>query len=200
MLDKPVAAVIDADLAFAERVERALARHFQVRIHTAHAHFLRDGYLPVTDAVVCEMGGPQVDALSLQSVFPKGRAPPMLFITASTDAKAAVAAFRAGAVDYLFKPVTDEALTKAAQTLADEVASRKRARADQTEAMLAELTPRERQVLELIGRGLSTKEIARLLILSPRTVDAHRAQIIAKTGVRRAAELIVLATQARLTG
>jgi FixJ family two-component response regulator len=200
MLDKPVAAVIDADLAFAQRVAHALERHFQVRIHNAHAHFLRDGYLPVIDAVVCEMGSGQAEGLAFQSAFPKGRAPALLFITASMDAKAAVAAIRAGAVDYLFKPVTDEALAQAAEALLKEVETRKRARLDQTESVLSELTPRERQVLDLIGRGLSTKEIARLLILSPRTVDAHRAQIIAKTGVRRAAELIVLATQARKTG
>ena len=193
LFDKPRAAIVDPDTRFAQVLAEVLDALFNVRVHTSYAQFDRDAYRPVTDVIIGELGAEQ-EGLAFLEGLPRVGAPVVLFITGSSDARAAVSALRHGAFDYVFKPLDRDALVTLAKRLTDEVERRRSAKTDEYAALVEELSPRERQVLELVGRGLSTKEIAQLLILSPRTVDAHRAQIIAKTGVRRSAELIMLST------
>jgi FixJ family two-component response regulator len=193
LFDKPRAAIVEPDICFAQVLAEVLDTHFNVRVHSTYAQFERDAFRPVTDVVIGELGVEQEGLAFLESL-PRISAPVVLFITASTDARAAVSALRAGALDYVFKPVNREDAAVLARRLTDEVERRREVKTNEYAQVVELLSPRERQVLELVGRGLSTKEIAQLLILSPRTVDAHRAQIISKTGVRRSAELIVLST------
>jgi FixJ family two-component response regulator len=193
LFDKPRAAIVEPDTCFAQLLAEVLDASFNVRVHANYGQFQRDGYRPVTDVIVGEIGADQ-EGLAFLEALPRVGAPVVLFITASGDARAAVSALRRGAFDYVFKPVERSAVEELTRGLLKEVQRRRAARTGEYVLLLEELSPRERQVLELVGRGLSTKEIAQLLILSPRTVDAHRAQIIAKTGVRRSAELIALST------
>lgn len=103
---------------------------------------------------------------------------------------AAVRAVRQfGGIDYLEKPIVEADLLRSVAEAASLGATRRRAR-----TRLAMLTARELRVLALIVRGHSTKEVARFLAISPRTVEDHRAQISAKTGARTLAAMISLVT------
>ena len=117
---------------------------------------------------------------------------PFVIITGHGDVASARAAFQSEAVDFLEKPF-DEADLRAAleKGLAKELGRLERAAAANDEdSKLAKLTPREREVLVLVGKGLHAKEIARALAISPRTVEVHKASLMAKLGARNVAELV----------
>jgi FixJ family two-component response regulator len=118
---------------------------------------------------------------------------PIVFLTAYGDIPATVRAIRAGAVDFLTKPVEIPVLLDRIQAiLAQEAQRHARKRAErEVAAGLATLTPREAEVASLLVTGRSNKEIARKLGISHRTVEAHRARVMDKT---RAANLIQLAS------
>lgn len=112
----------------------------------------------------------------------------IIFVTAwPTTADAVDAIRRHGGIDYLEKPIDEDRLR---QSVDDGVAW-SLARRRRTER-LSRLTRREREVFDLLVRGMSSKAIAGELSLSPRTVEDHRAQIIAKTGAQSLAQLIAL--------
>jgi two-component system response regulator FixJ len=101
-------------------------------------------------------------------------------------------AFKAGAAEFLEKPVNHEALLEALQSgVRQHVKSRQRHRVDQqTRERFAQLSEREHEVLGLIVAGLTNKEIGRALDLSPRTVETHRANLFAKLEVDSLAQMI----------
>jgi FixJ family two-component response regulator len=101
-------------------------------------------------------------------------------------------AFKAGAAEFLEKPVDDEALLEALQlAVRQHVKSRERHQADRrSRERYAQLSEREREVLGLIVAGLTNKEIGRALDLSPRTVESHRANLFAKLQAESLAQLI----------
>src|SRR3989344_1524071 len=101
-------------------------------------------------------------------------------------------AFKAGAAEFLEKPVDDEVLIEALQNaVRQHVRSRERHQADQqARERFAQLSARGREVLGLIVEGLTNKEIGRALALSPRTVETHRANLFGKLGAESLAQLI----------
>ena len=106
-----------------------------------------------------------------------------------------VRAIKAGAEDFLTKPVTREQLLETIRRALDH-AEKVRARSEQADALLARvasLTPRERQVFALVVRGMLNKQIAHELGTSERTVKAHRHMVMQKCGVRSVAELVMIA-------
>ncbi|AVZ78504.1 DNA-binding response regulator [Zoogloeaceae bacteirum Par-f-2] len=124
---------------------------------------------------------------------------PVIFITGHGDVPMAVSALKKGAFDFIEKPFNDnELLDIVAQALAAD-AERQRAAADRetVHARLAKVTAREREVMALILEGKYNKVIADELNISMRTVEAHRAKIFDKMGVRSAVELAQLLTGIR---
>src|SRR5690606_24837420 len=111
---------------------------------------------------------------------------PTIICTGHGDVHACRRAFKAGVVDFLTKPIDEQVLIEALQQASGALD----ARAERAEAaqLVAQLTDREREVLDMVGRGWSTKEIAEALQLSPRTVDTHRANIAQKLGTTSVAE------------
>lgn len=111
---------------------------------------------------------------------------PTIICTGHGDVHACRRAFKAGVVDFLTKPIDEQVLIEALQQASGALD----ARAEKAEAaqLVAQLTDREREVLDMVGRGWSTKEIAEALRLSPRTVDTHRANIAQKLGTTSVAE------------
>ncbi len=101
-------------------------------------------------------------------------------------------AFKAGAAEFLEKPVDDEALIEALQqAVRQHVHLRQRTQTDRAaRERLQQLSPREREVLARIIEGLSNKAIARALDLSPRTVETHRAHVFEKLGADSLAQLV----------
>jgi two-component system, LuxR family, response regulator DctR len=116
---------------------------------------------------------------------------PVIFLTGHADVPTAVAMVKRGAFDFCEKPFSDNALVdrieqaigRSAQVLAD-----RRAR-QHLQARLAELTQRERDVMQLVARGLPNKLIADELVISVRTVEVHRARVFDKMEVKSAVEL-----------
>jgi FixJ family two-component response regulator len=152
-----------------------------------------------TGCVVADLRLPGKSGIELQAELrSRGATLPVVIITAHGDVPAARAAFHARAIDFLEKPFAHEQLRAAIERAfaqEDERIARDRGRTEDARK-LAALTPREREVLEQAARGLHAKEIATALDISPRTVEVHKARIMAKLGVRNVAELVRFAISA----
>jgi RNA polymerase sigma factor (sigma-70 family) len=143
--------------------------------------------------VVADLKLPRMSGLELQAgLRAKGSRLPFVIITGHGDVASARTAFRSNAVDFLEKPFDQGELQAAIESgLAWEARRLERAEAgDDLAARLAHLTPREREVLKLVGKGLHAKEIASALDISPRTVEVHKARLMAKVDARNVAELV----------
>ncbi|MFO1313375.1 MAG: response regulator [Burkholderiales bacterium] len=135
---------------------------------------------------------PGPSGLDLQAALTEHRiALPVVFLTGHADVTTSVRAMKAGAIDFLEKPIVREALFDAVErALARDAASRAaRVATRQREERLAALTPREREILDRVVRGQRSREIAAELGISLRTVKGYRAQLMEKLGVGSAAEL-----------
>ncbi len=127
----------------------------------------------------------------------------VIMMTGHGDISLAVAAMKAGARDFLEKPFDPQELLASIERMFDAPpdleAARRNAELDARERFTA-LTPRERDVLECLVRGASSKEIARQLSLSPRTVETHRAHLMTKSGAKSLSTLLRLAILAGFRG
>lgn len=144
-------------------------------------------------AIVLDVRMPGISGLTvLESLVAQGVDQPILMLTGHATVEMCRRAFKSGAAEFLEKPVDDEELLEALrQAVRRHVRSRERGRVDQAaRARFSQLSEREREVLAHIVRGLSNKEIARVLNLSPRTVESHRANIFAKLESDSLAQLI----------
>ena len=144
-------------------------------------------------ACIVDLRLPGMNGLELQAALQKrGIALPVIIITAHGDVPAARRAFHADAIDFLEKPFPPAQLMAAIER-AFGVEKQRVLRAESRQAKenkLRTLTEREREVLKRIGHGLHAKEIAATLGISPRTVEVHKAHIMAKLNVRNAVELV----------
>lgn len=155
--------------------------------------------LPDDDKPGCVLLDVQIPGLSgpeLQSrLIELGSTLPIVFLTGHADTPTTVRAIKAGAEDFLTKPVSSEQLIDAIErALARQAAVlSQRNTLDAFRALVALLTPRERQVFDLIVRGRINKQIAYELGTTERTVKAHRHQVMEKMQVRSLAELVSIA-------
>lgn len=142
--------------------------------------------------LILDIRMPMISGLKLQEkLAERGIDWPTVIISGHGDVEACRRAFRNGAIDYLSKPVDEQDLIDAIQRGQAELDRRARMAAEgaETRRLLEQLTTREAEVLELLAKGLTSRQIAEALSLSPRTVDSHRAAIGAKAGTTSAAEL-----------
>lgn len=158
---------------------------------------------PDRTAVGCLVADVRMPGLSglqlLERLAAEGDRLPVVVITGHGDVGACRRAFRNGAVDFLTKPVDEQALIEAVEAgLARLGAGRPGGgEGEAAREKLRHLTPREREVLDMVCLGRTTKEIARALGLSPRTVETHRANLGAKLGTTSVAEMVRLALACR---
>ncbi len=143
----------------------------------------------VLDVRMPGLGGLQV----LETLLARGVDQPVVMLTGHGTVAMCRRAFKAGAAEFLEKPVDDQALLDALQAAVRQHVQRRQRHAADREARErhAQLSPREREVLGLIVGGLTNKEIGRALALSPRTVETHRAHLFAKLGAPSLAQLIL---------
>lgn len=144
-------------------------------------------------AIVLDVRMPGISGLAvLDTLVAQGVDQPVIMLTGHGTVEMCRRAFKAGAAEFLEKPVDDEQLLEALQqAVRQHVRSRERAQADQAaRERHAQLSEREREVLRFIVEGLTNKEIARTLALSPRTVETHRANLFVKLGCESLAQLI----------
>jgi FixJ family two-component response regulator len=155
--------------------------------------FLREFDREGIGAIVLDVRMPGISGLSvLDSLIAQGVDQPVIMLTGHGTVDMCRRAFKAGAAEFLEKPVDDEALIEALQqAVRQHVQSRQRTRTDRAaRERWLQLSPREREVLALIVEGLSNKAIARALDLSPRTVETHRAHVFEKLQVDSLAQLV----------
>ena len=144
-------------------------------------------------AIVLDVRMPGISGLSvLDTLVAQGVDQPVIMLTGHGTVEMCRRAFKAGAAEFLEKPVNDEALLEALQNaVRQHVRSRQHHQADrEARERYAQLSEREREVLGLIVEGLTNKEIGRALGLSPRTVETHRANLFAKLQAPSLAQLI----------
>lgn len=145
------------------------------------------------DCVVSDVRMPGLSGLELlKAIVARPAAPPVVLITGHGDIAMAVNAVKMGAFDFLEKPFDEEQLLATACRAVEETAARRltQQEREQKRALFASLPPRQRQVLELVAAGLSAKEVAQKLEISPRTVEGHRAWGMQKIRAGSLAELI----------
>lgn len=144
-------------------------------------------------AIVLDVRMPGIGGLALlQQLVAQGVDQPVIMLTGHGTVEMCRRAFKAGAAEFLEKPVDDELLLEALQNaVRQHVRSRERQQADRaSRERYAQLSEREREVLGLIVEGLTNKEIGRALVLSPRTVETHRANLFDKLAADSLAQLI----------
>ncbi len=144
-------------------------------------------------AIVLDVRMPGISGLTvLDTLLAQGVDQLIIMLTGHGTVEMCRRAFKAGAAEFLEKPVNDEQLLEALQNaVRQHVKSRQRHQADrEAQERFAQLSEREREVLGLIVAGLTNKEIGRALDLSPRTVETHRANLFAKLGAESLAQLI----------
>jgi FixJ family two-component response regulator len=195
----PIIHVVDDDASFRTAVTRLLrAAKYEVRGYGSASEFLDSDPCAEPGCILLDLRMPGVSGLDLQqSLALMEERLPVIFLTGHGDIPASVRAMKAGAVDFLTKPVRREALLLAVQNALAVDAKGRAARAVLLELhnRYETLTPREREVLAHVLGGKLNKQIASDLGTAERTIKAHRASIMEKLGVQSVAELVRLAQE-----
>jgi FixJ family two-component response regulator len=201
MTAAPLIHVVDDDDALRTALLRLLgAAGFDARGYASTGAFLLE---PIPDRPGClllDVRLPGPSGLDLQAaLLRQGNPLPIVFMTAYADVTSSVRAMKAGALDFLSKPVERDALFDALRRALERNA-RERVALDSASRLrecFASLTPREREVFDGVVAGKLNKEIGEDLGIAERTVKVHRAQMMAKLGAESAADLGRLAEQLR---
>lgn len=197
--------VVDDDASFRSAVERRLKRAGYAVATYPSARQLLDR-LPDESQLGCillDVRIPDLSGPELQDRLGKlGSTLPIVFLTGYADVQTTVQAIKAGAEDFLTKPVASEQLLRAVeQAMARHEASRgQKQKLATLRELLATLTPRERQVFEHVVRGKTNKQIGRELGASERTIKAHRHQVMGKMKAQSVAELVLMAERIGVLG
>lgn len=166
----------------------------------ASAHEFLEAYEPDAHAcLVADIRMPGLSGLELQTELNERQARvPLIFITGHGDVPMAVKAMRAGAIDFIQKPFRDQDLLDCIHKALQQDSSARRAELEirSVRDRLAELTPRENEVMRKVVAGCANKVVAADLGVSQRTVELHRARVMKKMGVRSLAELVRLVARA----
>jgi two-component system, LuxR family, response regulator FixJ len=202
MSDKTVIHVIDDDAAMRDSLAFLLdVNGFKPQVHESADAFLKATSVDAVRCVVSDIRMPGMTGVELvRKLKGDGFSCPVILITGHGDVALAVEAMKAGAIDFIEKPFDDAALLGAIRTALEArpaEAGDNSAKKD-AEARLADLSPRERDVLQGLVAGKINKVIAHDLSISPRTVEVYRANLMAKTGARSMSELMRIALAAGL--
>jgi FixJ family two-component response regulator len=201
MTATPLIHLVDDDEPLRTALLRLLvASGFEARGYGSAGDFLLTPLPDRPGCVLLDVRMPGPSGLDLQvALHERGILLPVIFLTGHADVPTSVRAMKTGAVDFLSKPVERDVLLEAlGRALAMDAAARaERSGAAEIRTRFATLTPREREVFELVVSGRLNKQIAGHLGIAERTVKADRAQVLNKLGVGSAAELGALAERLR---
>lgn len=195
MPDEHIVHVVDDDPTFLHSMEALLASAgFATRAYASASAVLNAASQLSGGCMILDVQMPGMNGLELQARLNDiGIHLPVIVMTGQGDIATAVRAMKAGAVDFVEKPFDDDLLLKAIETALSTAAGRASRERGDAAALIAMLSARERQVLDGILAGRSTKMIADDLGISPRTVEVHRAHMLERLGTRSMAEAIRLA-------
>jgi FixJ family two-component response regulator len=188
--------IVDDDVQTLRAFARILhVEGFDVDTFHSASDFLKHPPSDVPSCLVLDLRLPEIDGLQLQQLMRSAHADlPIIFVSGYGDVPSTASAMRYGAVDFLEKPVEGARLLDAVSSAValDAVRRGRRRDSDNARKLLAELTPRERQVCDLVARGLLNKQIADEIGASERTVKIHRGRAIQKLGIMSVTDLVRL--------
>jgi len=198
-MNEPTVFIVDDDQAVARSL-RWLIESVQLKVEVfPSAQAFLDGYSAAKlGCLVLDVRMPGMSGIELQERLTAQRIRvPIIFITGHGDVQVAVRAVQAGAFDFIEKPFNDQDLLDRIQrAIAFDAERRGRdAQFAQLSALFASLTPREREVLDLVVAGMSNKAVANTLGLSAKTVEVHRAKVMEKLQARSVADLVKMSMQ-----
>jgi FixJ family two-component response regulator len=190
--------VVDDDESFRKAIERRLRKAEYDVVTYANGRQLLDR-LPdenqsgciLLDVRIPDLSGPELQ----RRLSELGLLLPIIFLTGYADVRTTVQTIKAGAEDYLIKPIPSQRLLEAIEKAMThhELLRGSRNKLDAIRSQIGLLTPRERQVFELVVRGKINKQIAVQLGATERTIKAHRHKVMEKMQVRSLAELVSIA-------
>jgi FixJ family two-component response regulator len=193
---RPLVFVLDDDPSVREALSSLLrSAGLQVSTFESAAEFLKVTSPVSLDCLVLDLQLPDISGLELQRKLAETNGPPIVFISGHGDIPSSVQAMKAGAVEFLAKPFSDQELLEAIHSA---IARGRKARQNRSEiADLQEsyalLSSREREVLPLVVAGLTNRQSAAKLGIAKITLQVHRGQIMRKMGARSVPELVRMA-------
>lgn len=196
----PTVFIIDDDPAVARSLRWLIeAIQLEVELFSSAQTFLESYDETKPGCIVLDVRIPGLSGLDLQEYLAEHYAyhAPIIFITGHGDIKMAVHAMQAGAYDFIEKPFRDQDLLDRIQRaiIFDAEQRGKLAERGEVSALIETLSPREREVFDLVSEGLSNKAIAHELGLSAKTVEVHRAKVMEKLHARSLADLVKMSLQ-----
>lgn len=196
--------IVDDDARVLKALSRLLrAMGYDAETFSSPREFLAQHDAAVPGCAILDVAMPGLDGLALQHVLTEGgEQRPVIFLTGKGDVPTSVRAMKAGAIDFLTKPVRDADLSAAIARAREEDT---RARQRRTElatvlAKIATLTRREREVFSHVVAGKLNKQIAGDLGTVEKTIKVHRGRVMEKLGVHTVADLVRLAEKAGIGG
>lgn len=201
---RPIVFVVDDDISVRESLELLIrCEGWQPETFQSAREFLSCPRRLVPSCLVLDLSLPDLNGLELQQIIARERSEmPIIFISGHGDVPTTVKAMKAGAVDFLVKPLSNETLLRVIR----ESFERSRAALDREIAIrdlrncYTLLTPRERQVMALVVAGLLNKQVGAELGISEITVKAHRGQVMQKMKANSLADLVRMAAKFRPPG
>ena len=189
--------VVEDEPAVLRSLMRVLSNAgLRVRGYESPHEFLSQVDGAAAGCIVLDLCLPGMTGLDLQEQLTRnGCVQPVVFVTGNADVSASVRALRAGALDFLIKPVEAQALLESVHEALERSAIelRKRINRQMAQQRVATLTPRERQVFEGVVSGLLNKQIAAQFGVSEKTIKVHRGRVMHKMGVHTVAQLVRMA-------
>ncbi len=188
--------IVDDDASFRKSLERLLrVRGYQTEAFESADAFLRSGIMNRAGCILLDVHMPGLDGLALQQALARTRCTmPVIFLTGRGDIPMSVRAIKAGAADFLTKPVDVDVLLGALRKAFEEHARRREEQVaqDAVRARVQTLTERELDVLRHLLTGALNKQIGGDLEIAEKTVKVHRGRVMEKMGVSSVAELVRL--------
>lgn len=202
MTDRPVVHIVDDEEAIRKSAGFMLrTAGYAVHVWPSGVAFLKQARQAPMGCILLDVRMPEMDGLEVQATLTeRGIAMPVIILTGHGDVGTAVRAMKGGAVDFLEKPFERAVLLAMVEAAIARIedADRHAAETEAAKLRIAALTPRERDVLQQLAHGLPNKTIAFDFGISPRTVEVHRANLMAKLDVASFPEALRIAFAAGL--
>ncbi|MDQ7015983.1 MAG: response regulator [Gammaproteobacteria bacterium] len=193
-MSEPMVFIVDDDCEVRAALQLLMGSiGLQTAVFESALHYLNQFDPSQAGCLVLDIRMPGMSGLELQSVLnEKPLHPPIVMVTGHGDVPMAVRAVKAGALDFIEKPFSDQVLLDSVHRAIEQDAQQRgeASRVAEITVRLARLTPRERQVMEHVVAGLRNKVIAVELKVSLSTVEAHRARVMEKMEVKSLSELM----------
>ena len=194
--------LIDDDAAMRDSLSFLLStQNLAVRVYESAVAFLRDSLIATTGCVITDLRMPEMTGLQLvRRLRETGVALPIIVITGHGDVPLAVEAMKAGVVDFIEKPFSDDLILSTIEAAFARIERRTAEDDERAEAcaLIASLTPRERDVMAGLIAGRANKVVADDLGISARTVEIYRANVMTKMAARSLSELVRKGLASRL--